>query len=217
MHRTPVARIALRISLTASLFALPLSAFAAGGIDQLRAFIESTHSGRATFEQQVTAKSGRKPQNASGTMAFSRPGKFRWTYETPYYQLLVGDGEKLWVHDRDLNQVTVKTLGDALASTPAALLAGRNELEKNFELSEGGSEDGLDWVDAKPKANEGGFEAVRIGFKDGVLRGMVLRDSFGQTTRLRFTAFERNPAIDPAQFRFSPPAGADVISDEAKK
>ena len=179
--------------------ALPLSAFAAGAIDQLRTFVESTQSGRATFDQQVTAKSGRKPQNR------------------PYYQLLVGDGEKLWVHDRDLNQVTVKTLGDALASTPAALLAGRNELEKNFDLSEGGSEDGLDWVDAKPKANEGGFEAVRIGFKDGLLRGMVLRDSFGQTTKLRFTSFERNPAIDPAQFRFAPPAGADVISDDAKK
>jgi outer membrane lipoprotein carrier protein len=206
----------IRNGIAAVALALPLSVFA-GAIDQLRTFVESTQSGRATFDQQVTAKSGRKPQNASGTMAFSRPGKFRWTYDKPYYQLLVGDGEKLWVHDRDLNQVTVKTLGDALASTPAALLAGRNELEKNFDLSEGGSEDGLDWVDAKPKANEGGFEAVRIGFKDGLLRGMVLRDSFGQTTKLRFTSFERNPAIDPAQFRFTPPAGADVISDDAKK
>ena len=107
-----------RSCIAAAVLALPVSAFAAGAIDQLRAFVESTQSGRATFEQQVTAKSGRKPQNASGTMAFSRPGKFRWTYDKPYYQLLVGDGEKLWVHDRDLNQVTVKRLGDALASTP---------------------------------------------------------------------------------------------------
>lgn len=210
-------RLLVRLFAAALILGAPMHAIAADAIGQLRAFIESTQSGRASFEQQVTAKSGRKPQNASGTMAFSRPGKFRWTYDKPYYQLLVGDGEKLWVHDRDLNQVTVKTLGDALASTPAALLAGRNELERNFELSEGGSEDGLDWVDARPKANEGGFEAVRIGFKDGVLRGMVLRDSFGQTTKLRFTSFERNPAIDPAQFRFTPPAGADVISDDPKK
>ena len=206
-----------RSCIAAAVLTLPVPAFAAGAIEQLRAFVESTQSGRAAFEQQVTAKSGRKPQNASGTMAFSRPGKFRWTYDKPYYQLLVGDGERLWVHDRDLNQVTVKRLGDALASTPAALLAGRNELEKNFDLTEGGAEDGLDWVDAKPKATEGGFEAVRIGFKDGLLRSMVLRDSFGQTTKLRFTAFERNPAIDPGQFRFTPPAGADVISDDAKK
>lgn len=194
-----------------------LPASAASGIEQLRSFIESTQSGRASFEQRVTAKSGRKPQEASGTMAFSRPGKFRWTYDKPYYQLLVGDGDKLWVHDRDLNQVTVKTLGDALASTPAALLAGRNELERNFELREGGVEDGLTWVDAKPNAAEGGFESVRIGFADGMLRGMVLRDSFGQTTLLRFNSFERNPKLDDAQFRFMPPAGADVIGDDAKK
>jgi outer membrane lipoprotein carrier protein len=206
-----------RALIAAAWCALSLPASAASGIDQLRSFIESTQSGRAAFEQRVTAKSGRKAQDASGTMAFSRPGKFRWTYDKPYYQLLVGDGEKLWVHDRDLNQVTVKTLGDALASTPAALLAGRNELERNFELSEGGVEDGLTWVDAKPKAAEGGFESVRIGFADGMLRGMLLRDSFGQTTVLRFTAFERNPVLDGAQFRFTPPAGADVIGDDVKK
>lgn len=196
---------------------VPFAATAAGGIEQLRSFIESTQSGSANFEQKVTAKSGRKSQDAGGTMAFSRPGKFRWTYDRPYYQLLVGDGERLWVHDRDLNQVTVKTLGDALASTPAALLAGRNELERNFELTEGGVAEGLTWVDAKPKAAEGGFESVRIGFSEGMLRGMVLRDSFGQTTLLRFTGFQRNPSLDEAQFRFTPPAGADVIGDDVAK
>lgn len=209
---------AVRSLVVAACMLVPaLPACAASGIEQLRAFIDATQSGRASFEQKVTAKSGRKTQNASGTMAFSRPGRFRWTYDKPYYQLLVGDGEKLWVHDRDLNQVTVKKLGDALASTPAALLAGRNELERNFDLKEGGTEDGVAWVDARPKVAEGGFESVRIGFADGVLRGMVLRDSFGQTTLLRFTQFERNPALDAAQFRFTPPAGADVIGDDVKK
>lgn len=207
----------LRSIAATSMLVLALPACAASGIEQLRAFIDGTQSGRASFEQKVTAKSGRKTQNASGTMAFARPGKFRWTYDKPYYQLLVGDGEKLWVHDRDLNQVTVKKLGDALASTPAALLAGRNELERNFDLKEGGTEDGVSWVDARPKVAEGGFESVRIGFADGLLRGMVLRDSFGQTTLLRFTQFERNPALDAAQFRFTPPAGADVIGDDVKK
>ena len=207
----------LRSMAVTCMLVLALPACAASGIEQLRAFIDGTQSGRASFEQKVTAKSGRKTQNASGTMAFSRPGKFRWTYDKPYYQLLVGDGEKLWVHDRDLNQVTVKKLGDALASTPAALLAGRNELERNFDLKEGGTEDGVAWVDARPKVAEGGFESVRIGFADGVLRGMVLRDSFGQTTLLRFTQFERNPALDAAQFRFTPPAGADVIGYDLKK
>jgi outer membrane lipoprotein carrier protein len=214
MTMNPLFRSALMTACVAGgALALPQPVNAASAIAQLRDFIASTQSGRAGFEQRVTAKSGRKPQDASGTMAFSRPGKFRWTYEKPYYQLLVGDGEKLWVHDRDLNQVTVKTLGDALASTPAALLAGRNELERNFDLSEGGTEDGMDWVEAKPKQTEGGFESVRIGFANGTLRGMVLRDSFGQTTLLRFSGFERNPTLDPDQFRFTPPAGADVVGD----
>ena len=210
----------IRTILIASLFATAASAQVVmqdRGEQLIDAFVGDIVTFSGEFEQVLLDADGEVLERTTGMLEISRPGKFRWTYDRPYYQLLVGDGEKLWVHDRDLNQVTVKTLGDALASTPAALLAGRNELEKNFDLSEGGSEDGLDWVDAKPKANEGGFEAVRIGFKDGLLRGMVLRDSFGQTTKLRFTSFERNPAIDPAQFRFTPPAGADVISDDAKK
>ena len=112
----------LRLLAAALLFAA--GTVQADSLAQLKQFMDGTRSARGSFFQQVFSKSGRKPQQASGTFAFSRPGKFRWTYDKPYYQLLVGDGEKLWVHDRDLNQVTVKTLGDALASTPAALLAG---------------------------------------------------------------------------------------------
>jgi outer membrane lipoprotein carrier protein len=183
----------------------------AGGVEQLQQFMRETRSARGGFEQIVAAQSGRKPQQSRGTFAFQRPGKFRWEYTKPYPQLLVGDGVKLWSYDRDLNQVTVKTMGDALGSTPAAILAGDDEVQKNFDLADAGTKDGLEWVDARPRRQDGGFESLRMGFADGMLRRMELKDNFGQTTNLLFSAVERNPVLDAATFRFTPPPGADVI------
>jgi len=194
-------------------FTFASAAALASGIDQLRAFVDGARTGKTTFRQVVTAKSGRVPQASSGTFAFARPGKFRWSYDKPYAQLLVGDGDKLWIYDRDLNQVIVKKLDRALGATPASLLAGDNTFEKNFVLIDGGNADGLDFVEAKPKSPDTGFDQIRIGFKENLPRTMELHDSFGQVTQLTFDAFERNPTIDPALFRFVPPPGADVIGN----
>lgn len=185
----------------------------ASGPTQFKAFIAETHSARANFTQSVLAKSGRKPQVSQGTLAFSRPGKFRWTYDKPYYQLIVGDGEKLWIHDKDLNQVSVKKLGKALGSSPAALLAGDNELEKNFVLKDAGNGGGFEMVDATPKAQDSSFARVRIGFSDNLPRFMEVHDNFGQTTTLIFTQFERNPSLPSSLFHFAPPKGADVVGE----
>lgn len=185
----------------------------AGGVEALKAFVQSTRGAQGNFTQAVLARSGRKPQVSEGSFAFQRPGRFRWDYRTPYPQLLVSDGEKLWAWDRDLNQVTVKRLGDALGASPAAILAGDGAVEKNFELAEGGSADGLSWVEARPKSGESTFQSMRLGFAGGQLRQMELKDNFGQTTLLTFTRLERNPALDPALFRFEPPPGADVVGD----
>jgi outer membrane lipoprotein carrier protein len=191
------------------------STFAAGAtaIDKLHAFVDNTKSARASFRQVVVGKSGRKPQLAEGTMAFSRPAKFRWTYDKPYQQLIVGDGDKLWVYDKDLNQVSVKTLGQALGSSPAALLAGDNAIEKNFTLQEGETKDGIDWVEAQAKARESSFERLRIGFAGDALRVMEIVDNFGQTTTLTFGAIERNPTLPANLFHFAPPKGADVVGE----
>jgi len=190
-----------------------VSAAAASGIDQLRAFVDGARTGKATFRQVVASKSGRVPQASSGTFAFARPGKFRWSYDKPYAQLLVGDGEKLWIYDRDLNQVIIKKLDRALGATPASLLAGSNVFEINFVLIDGGNADGIEFVEAQPKSPDTGFDHIRIGFKENLPRTMELHDNFGQLTQLTFDTFERNPAIDPALFRFSPPPGADVIGN----
>jgi outer membrane lipoprotein carrier protein len=192
---------------------LSASEVGAAGLDQLRAFLDGAKSGRTTFRQVVAAKGRGAPQESAGTFAFARPGRFRWSYEKPFEQLIVGDGEKLWIYDRDLNQVIVRTLDRALGTSPAALLAGSNALEANFALADAGSADGLDFVDAKPKAADTGFERVRIGFRENLPRTMELRDTFGNVTTLSFGAFERNPSVDPGLFRFVPPKGADVVGE----
>jgi outer membrane lipoprotein carrier protein len=196
-------------------FAVAASPLArANGLAQLKTFNDATKSGKVTFQQSVIAKGQTAAKESNGTFAFQRPGKFRWTYERPIAQVIVGDGEKLWIYDKDLNQVIVRKLDRALGSTPAALLAGGGTLESNFELTDGGTKDGLEYVEAKPKTPDTGFEAVRIGLAGNAPRAMELRDTFGNVTMLRFGAFERNVAQDTSVFRFTPPAGADVVGEK---
>jgi outer membrane lipoprotein carrier protein len=202
---------------------LPASAHA-GAIEKLKTFISSTHSAQANFTQEVLDQDGKRIQSASGTMQFVRPGKFRWTYRKPYEQLIVGDGSKFWLYDSDLNQVTVRKLDAALGSSPAALLSGSNEIERGFNLTEDGSRDGLEWLQASPKGQGGkgpgsndqdsSFEKILMAFNaQSELVAMELNDMFGHKTVLRFSAMQRNPKIPEQQFRFTPPKGADVLSE----
>ena len=195
------------------LFFVPLAAHA-GAIDKLKSFIASTRSAQANFTQDVLDQNGKQIQHASGVMQFQRPGKFRWAYQQPYEQLIVGDGVKFWLYDADLNQVTVKKLGAVLGSSPAALLSGSNEIERGFILSEDGSKDGLEWLQAIPRGQDSGFEKIRMAFdaQDSLVI-MELKDTFGNKTVLKFSALQRNPKLSERQFRFTPPKGADVLSE----
>ena len=201
-----------------TLFLVPVSAHA-GAIEKLKTFISTTHSAQANFTQEVLDQNGKRIQSASGTMQFVRPGKFRWTYRKPYEQLIVGDGSKFWLYDADLNQVTVKKLDAALGSSPAALLSGSNEIERGFNLTEDGSREGLEWLQASPKGqgNKGqdsSFARILMAFNaQSELVAMELNDMFGHKTVLRFSAMQRNPKIPEQQFRFTPPKGADVLSE----
>ncbi len=195
--------------LTALLFS---GVAAATGIDQLKAFWANTHAAQGTFAQSVATKSGRKPQNSSGSFSLARPGKLRWSYEKPYKLILVADGEKLWTYDADLNQVTISKMDKALGASPAALLTGES-LDKHFTLTEAGAADGLEIVDAMPKASDSTFARVRIGLSNNLPRLMEVRDNFGQTTTLLFSEFQPNPALAKDTFRFVPPKGADVVGE----
>jgi outer membrane lipoprotein carrier protein len=187
------------------------SSVAASGLDELHAFLEGTQTAQGAFRQVVMNRDGRTTQSTSGTFAFARPGKFRWSYDKPFDQLIVGDGDKVWVYDRDLNQVIVRKLDAALGATPAALLAGDNALEKNFTLVAGGEGDGLEYVNATPKAADSQFKRIRLGFADNLPRKMVLSDAFGQTTELTFSDVRSNPQLPAETFQFTPPKGADVV------
>ncbi|HEX5337451.1 MAG TPA: outer-membrane lipoprotein carrier protein LolA, partial [Gallionella sp.] len=134
--------------------------------------------------------------------------------QKPYEQIIVGDGEKFWLYDVDLNQVTVKKLDAALGSSPAALLSGSNEIERGFTLKESGSQDGLEWLQAIPKAQDSSFEKILMAFNaQAELVAMELSDQFGHKTVLRFSAMQHNPKFSAEQFRFTPPKGADVLGD----
>jgi outer membrane lipoprotein carrier protein len=185
----------------------------AAALDQLRSFLTQTQSARGEFTQRVTARAGSKPQESSGSFAFQRPGKFRWVYGKPYEQTLVADGERLYIYDKDLNQVTVKKLTGALPASPASILFGSNDFERDFVVEEGGSRDGLQWIVARPRAKDTVFDKVEIGFRDGLPAAMVLTDSFGQTSVLGFAKVERNPALAADTFKFTPPKGADVLAE----
>lgn len=198
--------------LLSSLFLLAAESHA-GGVDALKSFISETRTAKASFSQIVTDQNGKLRQKSEGTLAFSRPGKFRWVYQKPYEQLIVGDGSKLWIYDADLEQVTVRKLGDALGSSPAALLAGNNDIEKHYTLKDVGSAGGLDWLEARPKDKDSTFEAVRMGFSGNTLASMELKDTFGQTTILKLSKLEKNPAVNAGEFKFTPPKNADVITD----
>jgi outer membrane lipoprotein carrier protein len=184
----------------------------AGAIEQLQSFTSGTHAASGDFTQTLVKKSTSRPVPAStGSFSFARPGKFRWIYAKPYEQTLLADGEKLWMYDKDLNQVTVRKLGTALGESPAAILFGSNDLAAKFTLKEAGARDGLDWLEAFPKGKESTFQSVAIGFKDGLPQAMELRDAFGQTSVLNFSNLVRNPSFAAQQFRFDMPKGADVF------
>lgn len=183
----------------------------ADAVDALRGFATEVKSGRADFTQTVTSPDGARKKVSSGSFEFSRPNRFRFAYTKPFEQLIVSDGQKVWLHDVDLNQVSVRPLDQALGATPASLLAG-GTLERDFALSPLPSRDGLDWVLATPRAKEGSVALVRVGFRGKELAALEIVDAFGQRSLLQFSAVQQGTPVPASQFHFVPPAGVDVIA-----
>src|SRR3569832_1724244 len=182
----------------------------AGGRERLDAFYKEVQSLRGEFTQTVLDPRMKVGEEAQGTLALQRPGKFRWDYKTPYHQLIVADGNKVWIYDIELEQVTVKRLDEAVGNTPAQLLSSGESLEKNFNITEEGKSGEFEWVELTPKQKDSSFEKVRLGFDQRDLRTMELKDNFGQTTRLQFSHLERNPKLVPSRIDIKPRPGADV-------
>jgi outer membrane lipoprotein carrier protein len=186
----------------------------ADAVDTLRAFIRDVNTGRAQFTQTVTSPDGAKKKVSSGSFEFSRPNRFRFAYAKPFEQLIVADGQKVWIYDADLNQASSRKFTSALGATPAALLAG-GSLDKDFDLAavtgKDAAKDGLDWVQANPKTKDSAFKSVRVGFKGKDLAAVEIIDAFDQRSLLQFSQFSSGMSFGADAFRFTPPAGADVI------
>jgi outer membrane lipoprotein carrier protein len=204
------------------LIALTIAASAAGawadGLQNLEAFVRDVKSGRADFTQTVTAPSREgqpgRVKTSSGTFEFQRPGRFRFDYRKPFAQTIVADGQTLWLHDAELNQVTQRSQAQALGSTPAALIAAAPDLRAlraDFKLESAPERDGLQWVKATPLARDGQLQSIEVGFQGNALASLEILDSFGQRSVLRFGKVEINPALGAAAFAFKAPAGADVL------
>lgn len=185
----------------------------ADGVSSLRDFFNNTNTMRAQFIQVVNDKQGRKEQEVEGTMQLQRPNKFRWDYKEPYEQQIVSDGKQVFLFDTELQQVTIRELSKTLGSSPAAMLAGGEDVEKSFTLKNATRKDGLTWVLALPKDKESGFDRVLLGFKADKLRKMELYDSFNHITHITFNEVERNPVLQDSTFLFTPPKGVDVVGE----
>ena len=198
-------RIVAALALSASALAAQADA-----VDTLKDFIRDVKTGRAQFTQTVTSPDGAKKKSSTGSFEFSRPNRFRFVYAKPFEQVIVADGQKVWIYDADLNQASSRKFSAALGATPAALLAG-GELDRDFELAPLPAKDGLDWVAATPKAKEGSFKSLRVGFRGKQLAAIEIVDAFDQRSLLQFSQFAAGINIPAETFQFKPPPGADVI------
>lgn len=185
----------------------------ADGEQRLQAFFARLHTFEADFVQILTDRTGQVLDRSSGHLVLAKPWRFRWDYSEPATQVIVADGSRLWLYDRDLEQVTVRTIDTTLAGTPAMLLSGEGTLDEEFRVERVESRGAVDWIALAPVRPDTDFREVRLGLEGDLLRYMELDDKLGQTTLLEFTNVALNPQVDPALFVFTPPPGADVIGD----
>jgi outer membrane lipoprotein carrier protein len=194
----------------------------ADGLQLLGQFIRSVQAGRAQFTQAVTspAREGQaaRTRTSSGVFEFVRPNRFRFSYTKPFAQTLVADGQTLWLHDPELNQVTARKLSQVLQGTPAAVIASATDLrglQAEFDLRTQAPADGVQWVLAIPRSRDGQLQSIRVGLRataQGVeLVTLDILDALGQRSLMQFSRFEPQPNLAPALFQFTPPAGADVL------
>lgn len=180
---------------------------------QLKSLLSVIKSLSAKFDQAVIAETGIADKQSNGLFLLQRPGKFRWDYQVPYQQTIVSNGTKVWFYDADLEQVTIKKLDLAIGSTPALLLSGQVDLEKNFDVKPEETQNGLMWIKLLPKTEDSTFKYIRIGMRGQTLGAMEMSDSFGQLTQIIFSDVKINPAIDPGSFHLQPPPGVDVFEE----
>jgi outer membrane lipoprotein carrier protein len=194
------------------LLMMPASAYA-DGLADLQRFYNEIRNYSASFEQVVVDENLRLLEASNGEFSIERPGKFRWHYTAPSEQLIIGDGTQVWIYDVELEQITHRKSDAAVSQTPAMLLSGKGNLDDSFILEDAGQHDGLDWVRMIPKSKDSGFTDIRIGFSEGKMQLLEMKDNFGQSTRMDFKNVKENIDIPEEIFTFIPPSGVDIIEE----
>lgn len=189
---------------------LAAQASRADAIASLHDFANEAKSGRAAFTQTVLSPDGKRKKTSTGTFEFQRPNQFRFAYLKPFEQLIVGDGQKVWLFDPDLQQASSRRMSQALGATPAALLAG-GQISRDFDFKLLPNEGGLEWVQAVPRHGDGSIQSLKLGFRGKELAAMELVDGFGQRSQLAFSELQLNVKLPAERFRFTLPAGADLV------
>jgi outer membrane lipoprotein carrier protein len=182
---------------------------------QLETFSAGLETLHARFEQQVISTDGAVEDRSSGEVWLQRPQRFRWEYGGDFPEVVVADGERVWIYDQALEQVTVEDQSNTELASPLTLLTEPGRLDEQFAVREAGEADGLQILELRAQSAENEFERILLGLRGNALELMIMEDAFGLRTELRFHDVERNPAVDPARFTFTPPEGVDVIGDVA--
>ena len=182
------------------------------GRERLMAFTKGLKGLDARFEQRVFDPNGRPSETSSGSVKLSAPRQFRWEYLKPAPQLIVADGDHIWIYDPELEQVTVRNQSMEEQGSPLAVLIDPTELDRQYKVSDGGKVGGLDWLVLVPRKEEDApFQKAKLGFGAAGLVRMELNDGLGQRTVIGFGPWQRNPAFGAGTFRFTPPKGVDVV------
>ena len=196
---------------------LSLNVFAEG-ISDLNAFVNNVSSMSSEFSQVVLDKKGSKLQDVEGVMLFKRPNKFRWDYLKPYQNQIISDGDRLYMYDQDLRQVSINSIAKVGGSTPLLIIAGKN-IEKYFTLknieSQAGDESSqnIKWVEAIPKEEGAGFSKVMLGLTENKLSVMKIVDAFEHITTISFRNAKYNVSLSDNDFLFKLPNGVDVVQN----
>ena len=208
-------RFAIVLSMVVLMFSLNAAAHAATGSARARldAFATGLHSLTGHFSQTLTNVNGQASKTSSGTLALEAPREFRWDTLKPYKQTIVADGGRVWMYDPELEQVTVRKQSTEEAHSPLTVLTDLKQLDKEFKASEGGEHDGLMWLRLTSTSPDPQFAWVDLGFDANGLARMAFRDQLGSSTEIRFSDWQRNPALPVGTFTFVPPQGVDVIGD----
>lgn len=180
-------------------------------LGEFRAFTKDLTALSGAFTQDVRDKNGRVTRSSAGTFTIARPGKFRFVYEKPYKQTIVSDGVTIWLHDEDLNQVTIRKLGDALSEQPLALLLDPQSAEKVFDIKAAPPQGSVRFVTATAKRRDAAVSELTLALVNGQPSELTWRDALLNVNTLRFATLTRNEKVDASRFAFTPPAGADVL------